>query len=128
RGAIESVAGAGLDEMATIDDARWAELVAPVAPIRLDNPDAVEGFPAGPIELAPEEVGPFLASRDDDERPVAALIRHEVFWEAWLAQLEGSGEGAVPGEVATGLGRFVRGLAAGPHQVLALPVTERPRD
>ncbi|MFP5255688.1 MAG: LytR C-terminal domain-containing protein [Acidimicrobiia bacterium] len=128
RGAIEIVAAVGLDEMVTIDDARWAELVAPVAPIRLDNPDALDGFPAGPIELAPEEVGPFLAARGDGESAVAALVRHEVFWEAWLSQLAGAGEAAVPGELGTGLGRFVRGLAAGPHQVRGLPVVEEPRE
>jgi hypothetical protein len=126
QGAIESVAGTGIDELVTIDDARWAELVAPVAPIRLSNPDAVEGFPAGPIELAPEAVGPFLAARAEGESDLAALVRHSVFWEAWLAQLAGQDETAVPGEVGAGIGRFVRGLAAGPHRIEALPVTEVP--
>src|SRR5690606_21141777 len=35
-----------------------------------------------------------------------------------------AGDGAVPGELDAGLGRFVRGLAAGEHQVRSLPATE----
>ena len=69
-------------------------------------------------------MGPFLRARGDGESDLARLVRHEVLWEAWLAQLAGAGEGAVPGEVGSGLGRFVRGLAAGAHQVRTLPTTE----
>lgn len=128
RGAIESVAGAGLDEMVTIDDVRWAELVAPVSPIRLDNPDEVGRFPSGPLELGPDDVGDYLSARGEGETALAALVRHEVFWEAWLSQVSGAGEGAVPGELASGLGRFVRGLAGGVHEIREMPVTEIERD
>ncbi|MGV3758877.1 MAG: LytR C-terminal domain-containing protein [Actinomycetota bacterium] len=124
QGAIEIVAGVGIDDLVTIDDARWAELVAPVAPIRLTNPDDLPGFPSGPLALAAEEVGPYLAARAPGETDLAALARHGVLWDAWLAQVAGQGEAAVPGELDAGIGRFVRGLAAGSHRIEALPVTE----
>lgn len=126
RSSIESVAGFGLDELVTIDEARWAELVAPVAPIVIDNPDDLEGFPIGRLELTPAQVGPYLAARAEGESDLSRLARHEVVWEAWLAQVGTTGE--VPGELATGLGRFVRGLAAGPHVVRTLPTTELVRE
>jgi len=126
RASIESVAGFGLDELVTIDEARWAELVAPVAPIVIDNPDELDGFPLGRLELTAEQVGDYLAARTEGESDLSRLARHEVLWEAWLAQVGTTGE--VPGELATGLGRFVRALAAGTHVVRTLPTTAVVRD
>jgi hypothetical protein len=49
------------------------------------------------------------------------LSRHEAFWRAWLAAIAASeSPGAVPGETETGIGRFLRGLAAGTSAV-AIP-------
>src|SRR5690606_30999117 len=67
RGSLESVAGLGLDELVTIDEARWAELVAPVAPIVIDNPNELDGFPLGRLELVPDQVGAYLAARAEGE-------------------------------------------------------------
>ncbi len=51
RGAGEAVAGVGVEGIVGIDDARWAELVGPVAPLEIQNPDELDGFPAGPVQL-----------------------------------------------------------------------------
>ncbi len=51
-----------------LDDERLASLVAPVAPLEVDNPDPVvlesgEQIDAGPISLQAEQLGPFLRAR-----------------------------------------------------------------
>ncbi|HEX4868717.1 MAG TPA: LCP family protein [Acidimicrobiales bacterium] len=128
RAVVENVAGVGIGELVQVDDARWAELVGPVAPLAIDNPDAVPGFPRGPIELEPGDVGPYLRARGRNESDLARLTRQEIFWDAWLERVTEAGPGAVPGELDTGLSRFVRGIAAGSHETLAMPVDEGTSD
>lgn len=126
---VGSALGAALEGRAVVDDARWADLVAPVAPITIDNPNELEvdgevRFALGEIELAPDDVGPYLSARVEGESDLARLFRHQVFWEAWLAAVAEDGSpAAVPGELDTGIGRFVRTLAAGQSVVETLPVS-----
>jgi hypothetical protein len=125
RGSAETVLGIGVQDVVVLDDARWRDLVAPVAPLHLDSPVAVAGFPAGPIDLAAADVGPWLAATGEGEDEVDRLGRQSLFWEAWTAAIAAASDpAAVPGELDSGIGRFVRGLAAGPLQQVALPVTE----
>ena len=126
---VGMVLGTAMEGRAVVDDARWADLVAPVAPITIDNPNELEidgevRFPLGEIELAPEDVGPYLSARIEGESDLARLFRHRLFWEAWLAAVgeDGTAE-AVPGEIDTGIGRFVRTLAAGETVIETLPVS-----
>jgi len=124
---LQDLLGIGLSEVVVVDDARWAELLAPVAPLALDNPDAVGDFPAGSLSLAPEQVGPYLEARGEGESDLARLFRQQLFFESWADAVAASTDpGAVPGEVDSGIGRFVRGLAAGPRRVATLPVDETP--
>ncbi len=123
--AVQSALGIGIEEAVVIDDARWAELLGPVAPLSIQNPDELPGFPSGLVELGPEDVGPWLAARREGEGDLSRMFRQELFWRAWIEAVRASGdEGAVPGEVDIGIGRFVRALAAGPSQVATLPVRE----
>lgn len=118
----------GIGELTVVDAERWAGLVAPVAPLSIENPGDLEVdgevlFAAGDLELEAEDVGTFLAARDEDESEPARLFRHELFWTAWLdAVAEAGTPDAVPGELEVGLGRFVRELAAGPRVLETLPV------
>lgn len=127
---VGDVLTTGISEVVVVDADRWAGLVAPVAPLTVDNPDALEvdgelRFPAGEIELEAEDVGPYLAARAPGESDLARLFRHETFWQAWLAAVAEAGTpDAVPGELEGGLGRFVRELAAGRSVVETLPVEE----
>jgi hypothetical protein len=124
---VQSVLGIGITEVAVVDDARWAELVAPVAPLTIENPDAVGEFPAGTLSLTADQVGPYLAARNEGESDMARLYRQQLFFEAWASAVAASSDpAAVPGEVDTGIGRFVRGLASGPRRVATLPVVETP--
>lgn len=126
RGAGEAIAGVGVQEVVILDDARWAELVSPVAPITVDNPDDVPGFDAGPVSLGATDVAAWLAARAPGEAELAALYRQQLFWEAWVKAVAASTDpAAVPGELDSGLGRFVRGLAKGRLQVATLPVIEQ---
>jgi hypothetical protein len=127
RGAGEAVAGVGVQDVVLLDASRWAELVAPVPPLTIQNPDDVDGFDAGPVTLGPDDVAPWLEARREGESELGALTRQQLFWEAWVAAVAASGdEAAVPGELDSGIGRFVRGLAAGPLEVATVPVVEVP--
>lgn len=124
---VQQLLGLGITEVAVVDDARWAELLAPVAPLTIENPDTVGLFPAGPLSLAADQVGPYLAARGEGESDLARLFRQQLFFEAWAKAIAASEDpAAVPGEVESGIGRFARGLAAGPRQVTTLPVVETP--
>ena len=126
--AVGHLLGVGMEESALVSDDRWADLVAPVAPIEIDNPneilsDGAVRFEAGEIELEPEDVGPYLRATVEGESDLARLFRHETFWVAWLDAVGADGsDAAVPGELDSGIGRFVRALARSEHEVETLPV------
>lgn len=138
--AVEQLLGVGIAEFSSdgtlltttpddvplveVDRAQWAQLVDPVAPITLDNPDAIEQlgpdgeviarFPAGEIELEADAVGPYLAALGAGESDLNRMVRHQRFWEAWMAAIDTvGGEEAIPGEQESGLGRFVATFAGG---------------
>ncbi len=125
RGAGEAITGVGIQDVVVLDDARWAELVAPVGPLHLRNPDELEDFEAGDVALEPGQVAPWLEATRRGESELGHLYRQQLFWEAWVAAVASSDDpAAVPGELDSGIGRFVRGLAGGRLQVTTLPVTE----
>jgi hypothetical protein len=137
RDQVSVLLGTSVTDAALVSPERWAELVAPVAPITLDNPDDVVAsngarFPAGPLELTAEQVPVYLSARNPGESELARLVRHQFFWEAWLAAVAAADEPAVvvPGEGTEGVARFVRGLAAGEVEFDTLPVepAEAPQD
>lgn len=127
---VGDLLGAAMGEFAVVDDQRWADLVAPVAPLMIDNPDhlVVDGdvvFPLGRIALEAGEVGTYLHAATEGESDLARLYRHRLVWRAWLAAVgEDGSPQAVPGEVESGLGRFVRTLATGDVLIDTLPVRE----
>lgn len=125
RGAGEAIAGVGVEDMVVVDDRRWEELVAPVAPLVIENPDAVGEFPAGRIELPADKVSAWLTARRSGEGELVVLYRQQLLWQAWITAVSASKDpGAVPGELDSGLGRFARGLAKGPFRVETIPVRE----
>ncbi len=130
--AVGHLLGVGMQESALVSDARWSDLVAPVAPIEIDNPNEIveDGevrFEAGEIELEAADVGPYLRATVEGESDLARLFRHETFWSAWLDAVGADGsDGAVPGELDSGIGRFVRALARTEHDVDTLPVEAVP--
>ena len=125
---VGDVLTTGIGEVVVVDADRWAGLVAPVAPLSIDNPDDIEidgdvRFPAGDLELEAADVGAYLEAAQEGESDLARLFRHRTFWEAWLEAVAAADDpSAVPGELEAGIGRFVRALAGGPTVVETLPV------
>lgn len=126
--ALGVLVGFAVPERAVVDDRRWAELVSPVGSVSIDNPNelSLDGevrFDIGEIELAPDDVGPFLRARAEDESDLERLYRHELFFTAWIDAIAAhGGVDAVPGELESGVGYFMRTLAAGDADVMTLPV------
>ncbi|HMG43107.1 MAG TPA: LCP family protein [Acidimicrobiales bacterium] len=119
---LELMLNLSIGDTVELDDTGWASLVDPVGSISMVLPAPVGDWPAGQVDLAAADVGSFLAARNDDESELARLDRQELFWDEWLPRVRAQGDDAVPGESDVGLGRFVRGLAAGTSEVVALPV------
>ena len=120
---VELILNVAVGETVEVDDVRWSTLVDPVAPITIDLDKAVGEWPAGPAQIPADQVGTFLTARTDGETELGRLDRQELFWETWIPLVKAGGRNAVPGEVDVGLGRFVRGLAAGDIEVTSLPVS-----
>ena len=132
---IQDMLGTGILDVIEIDGPRWTTLTEPVAPFTFVNPDQViitdpetgeDGllFPSGEIQLEAVGVGQYLSETSDGESELARIARDEIFWTEWLAAIAAGGDGAVPGEVSSGIGRFARGLANGPVKMVTLPVSE----
>src|SRR5690606_35225516 len=81
-------------------------------------------FPRASIDVPVTQIWSYLSARNPGETELNRMVRLEAFWSAWLARVatEPDAPGVVPGEVDSGLGRFVRGLAKGQTQVLTLPL------
>jgi LytR cell envelope-related transcriptional attenuator len=122
-GSLQKSLGFGIAEVAVVDGARWAELVGPVGPLEVESPTSAGSFPAGPITLPADQVGAYLAATGEGEVSQPAVLRERAFFRAWLDAVAASDDPAVvPGEVELGLGRFVRGVANGPHAIETAPV------
>ena len=122
--ATGEVLGAGFSELVVLEPPRLTELLAPVAPLPLVLTDELPGFDTGEEELTGEEVAELLALRAEGETDLARLARHEDVWRAWLGAVAASPDpDVVPGERASGIGRYVRGLAAGAVSYDTIDVT-----
>ena len=119
--AVADLLAIAIPEHLEVDDARWASLVAPVAPVDLELAKPVGVWQAGDVSLAAEDVGPFLRSRVPGESEAERIDRQADFWTAWLPLVRDAGTDALPGEVDVGIGRFVRKLADGSPSVVPLP-------
>lgn len=138
RGGLQGILGLGVPDIDVIEPSEWADLVAPVAPLQVTNPDPVQGtnafgaadvaFPQGSIDLPANQVWSYLSSRNPGETDLNRMVRIEAFWRAWTAKVGAAADqaSAVPGETDSGLGQFVRGLAAGQVEASSLPVREIP--
>ena len=130
--ALESITNAGIDEIQVADAAAWEELVGPVGPLTVANPDdVVYGgqtiFAKGSIDIPPAQVGAYLRTRNWSENDTNRLLRQEAFWRAWLAKVgTADSANAVPGETDSGVGRFVRTLATDQVDYEVLPVKSEP--
>ena len=121
--------GVGFSDTISISDAGWEELLAKLAPIEIQNPDALTvgtvPLPVGPVQLQANQIGPYLAASVPGESDLNRLNRHEVLWRAIVAKLAASNDPDIlPGESSTGLGRYLRALADGTTSYQTMPVTQ----
>lgn len=128
---VAKLVNVGLDGVVELDDRGWAQLVEPVAPLTVVNPDPVEvagqALDSGEVELTAEQVGPYLAAQVAGESSFNRALRHEAVWTAWLEAVAASDrDDVVPGERASGMGLFARELAAGPVTHAAVPTDPDP--
>jgi hypothetical protein len=119
--AVADLLAVAIPEHLEVDDARWASLVAPVAPVELQLTRTVGDWRAGDVSLAADDVGPFLRARASGESEAGRIDRQADFWTAWLPLVRDAGVDALPGEANAGIGRFVRGLADGSPSIVPLP-------
>ena len=129
--ATGEVLGAGFSEVVVLEPARVVELLAPASPLPLVINDELPGFYAGDRDLSADEVADLLGLRVEGESDLARLARHEDIWRSWLAAVAASTDpDVVPGERSSGMGRYVRGLAAGAVSFDTIPVDaiEPPED
>ena len=121
---IELMLNIAVGDTVELDTDGWGSLVAPVESVALELPTPVGEFPAGAVDLAADDVGTFLTARELDESELARVDRQGLFWTEWLPRVAEAGDDGLPGESDVGIGRFVRGLAAGESEVEALPVAQ----
>lgn len=127
---VENLLGTRVKTVADVTTDQLVDAVRPAAPLHLEVPAAVERrtgdrietvFEAGPAEVSPEQIGDFLdlpAATDLDR-----LVRHQAFWEAWLAQLRSSARAAPPvASLPLAFREQLRRLAAGDVVYQVLPV------
>ena len=126
--AVEAITGTGIDSITMADSSNWEQLVAPAGPLTFDNPDdvIVDGtrlFPQGRVTVPPSKVGAFVESRNWAEDDTNRLLRQEYLWKAWFAKIAAApGSSAVPGEVDSGIGRFLQAMAHEQVEMDVLPV------
>lgn len=121
---LELMLNIAVGDTVELDADGWGSLVAPVGSVSLVLPTPVGDLPAGQVDLDADDVGTFLTARELDESELARVDRQELFWTDWLPLVGAGGDDALPGESDVGIGRFVRGLAAGESEVEALPVSQ----
>jgi polyisoprenyl-teichoic acid--peptidoglycan teichoic acid transferase len=128
RQSVENLLGQPVDVVSSVDGAAMVEAVRPAGTLTVDLPARVERvagdrvevlFPAGPAAVTPEQVPLLLGA--PAETDLIRLVRHQAFWEAWMAAL-GPDATAAPGATLGEVGALVAEVAAGSVDHHLLPV------
>src|SRR4051794_19403562 len=95
RSTVENLLGTRVDAVTEVTVDQLADAVRPASPLRVEVPATVERrtgdriatvFEPGPTDLSSDQLGDYLdlpAATDLDR-----LVRHQSFWEAWLASVK----------------------------------------
>lgn len=122
---VENLFGVRLNRVASVDPAGLAAAVGPAGTLTVRLPSAVqrrvEGrtetvFAAGPASVAPGAVPDLLSLPAGTD--IQRMVRHQAFWDAWLAAIRADGDAAPSGAGFDD----VDVLARGPVTHLVLPV------
>jgi len=138
RQGLEGILGIGVADIEVVEPNEWADLVEPVGPLKVENPDTVVTttpggatevlFEKGEITLPADEVWTYLSTRNPLETDLNRMVRVDAFWKAWAAQVGAAPDqvAVLPGETESGLGRFMRALGTGPLDASSLPLQPIP--
>lgn len=124
---IGSELGLGFTDVVEVTDADLTRLVDPVAPLKIDNPEPVtmpdgDTLDAGTVELDADQVPGYLAATDAGNTLSGSLDREAMVWKAWVSAISRAGRAsAIPGESDVGIGRYLKGLAAGSVETGSFP-------
>jgi hypothetical protein len=133
RAGVEELLGVAPTDVVSLDPTAWRDIVEPVAPLTVENPDDVfvagaggsptQRFAKGQLTLSAADVPDYLAARSVGELDLNRMVRHEAFWAGWLQAVgKSTAPDAVPGEPGTGLARYVRALSSAHIAPSTLPV------
>lgn len=125
--AAGSAVTVAVEEHVELDSAQLAQLLEPAGALELTLDRPVAEWSTGEVDIEPTDAGTFLAG-DDDEPGLHRAERQQDFWEGWLGRVASAGDDALAGEVGTGLGRFVHGIARGGGSAAVLPVARQGGD
>ncbi|MBS1849056.1 MAG: LytR C-terminal domain-containing protein [Actinobacteria bacterium] len=129
---IGSELGLGFTDVVRVTDSELSSSVDPVAPLHVDNPEAVTlpdgtSLRSGDVALTAAQVPGYLAAQDQGHTTSGMLDRRQRLWKAWVAAIAAAkSPAAVPGERNVGLGHYLRSLAAGSVQSAAFPLVQLP--
>ena len=125
---VENLLGLSFDAVAAVGPTQLAAALEPVGVLTVDVPSPVESvspegrvtvlWGAGPQAVAPDEAAAFLEAPGQGS-DLDRLVRHQRFWEAWLAALDGE---APPRAALGAVGPVVAGLSDGDVRYDVLPV------
>lgn len=95
---VENLLGISFDAVVAVGPTQLAAAVGPDGVLTVDVPSAIESvaadgrvqvlWAAGEQAVAPDEAAAFLEARGTGS-DLDRLVRHQRFWEAWLAALDG---------------------------------------
>lgn len=134
RDGLAAILAVGVPEIRVIRPGEWIDLTGPVSPLTVTNTDPVTApsgssvgqviFPRGAIDVPASQVWTYIGTKSPGENELSRMVRTGAFWRAWIQAIAAKRdlEGVVPGEVDSGLGRFLRSLAEKQVVVATLPV------
>ena len=132
RSSLSTLFGADIDATVTVDATSLAPLIEPVGPLEYQNAKAVRTtkngktttvLAAGPVHIrSADEIAAAIETLGTGEEPQDRTQRQSAFWLAWINAVQQAPDQAFPsGSNATGLGRFLTGLAADTPKSTLLP-------
>lgn len=119
--ALDRLLGFDSGEILVLDPRGLEQAIRPATPLDLDlAEDVVVDGPGGPelrweageVTLSASEVVEVMLAPMPSATELARTGRIEKVWSAWLSSVSEKGEDAIAGEVDTGIGRFLIGLAS----------------
>ncbi len=146
RQTVESLLDVRLEQVSVLDATTWPRLVSGTVTVSFDDavgapgPDGRLGvlFPAGPASLTASDLPIAFGAHLPDETEAARLVRYQALWDGVLTSIDATTAPppvpttAVPTDQAQveppplPVEQHLAALAAGPHQVMVLPVKALP--